>query len=170
MKVRECDKCRFCCWSFGVHDIPDEKTGLTFKPSLTHCQHECAKGCGLYPNKWPSACKTFLCPYLEGANIYRPDTFQFLKELDINIGNFIPSIHPGLPIKETKELIIKTRTIPASILVGNKWVKVIMALDRAEDKSWTVNKKIVQEWEKFYKSYDVKFYSSAKKAAGVKII
>jgi len=150
--MRQCSGCKFCCWSFAIEDIPDDISGLKFKPSLQHCQHECLVGCAIHDQKkYPPACKAFICPYLKGEDIHRPDIFQkVLQELNGNISNYIPSIPTKIPVEEAEKLIRRTRNILASILTGNEWVQIVLPLDREKDGSWTSNEDAVQEWRKLY--------------------
>jgi len=152
MKVRDCNGCRFCCWSFNVHDVPDKIQGIQMKPALQNCQYECSLGCSIHKDEnYPPSCKDFFCPYLEGKDIYRPDTFQpILEELNGNMSNYIPTIPLNIPIEKAKNLIQKTRNIVASIIVGNEWVDIILPLDRNEDRSWTSNEDAVKQWRELY--------------------
>src|SRR5262245_40216388 len=113
--MRKCNSCRFCCWSFAVTDIN--------KQALNHCGHECKQGCKIHEkSKYPPSCKLFICPYLNGEKIQRPDKYQnLLKELNGNIGNYIPAIPINFKAKEVKETILKTRSIPAFIMINNDW-------------------------------------------------
>jgi len=155
VKKRECDGCRFCCWVYNITDIPDEAIGFEFKSALKHCQHECSKGCSLHGTiHKPSTCVEFKCPYLQDDDIYRPDTFQdLLEELNGNIGNYIPYISPIIPESEVRELIKKTRSIPACITVGDKGLKFILPLDRDKDGSWSSTENNVRKWEELYSKY-----------------
>jgi len=79
---RECGGCRFCCWTFNV-EVPQRRNlrVLYLKPELSHCEHECAKGCDLYDRfHMPVVCHDFICPYLHGEDIHRPDVFRDLLE------------------------------------------------------------------------------------------
>lgn len=85
----------------------------------------------------PEMCGAFHCPYQERDGLHRPDVFQeTLEWLGGNIGNYIPVIPTSIPIDVAKELIVKTRTVPASIINGGQWVNVIMPLDRDEQGGW----------------------------------
>lgn len=128
--MRECSGCRFCCWSWAVPKIN--------KPELSHCKFECAKGCSVHKQKeQPVECTDFKCPYLEGRDIHRPDSFQAtLEELGGNIGNYIPSVLTSIPIDIANQRIRDTRTVPVSVINGEYWVNVIMPLDRDENGGW----------------------------------
>jgi hypothetical protein len=151
----QCDNCRFCCWSFNVQDVPDPLKGLDLKPARQHCVYECKQGCSIHGlEKYPEACDGFECPYLEGKFIHRPDNFQdVLEDMDIEVGNFIPAIPPYVPIKIAEGLIRENRSVPAYILIGNEWIKVILSLDREDDKTWVVNERSVQLWGELFKTY-----------------
>jgi hypothetical protein len=151
----KCGECRFCCWSFNVQDVPDPIKELALKPARQHCLYECNQGCSIHGlEKYPQACNDFECPYLQGKYIHRPDNFQkVLEEMNIEVGNFIPAIPPDISIKMAECLIRENRTIPAFILIGNEWVKVILSLDREDAKTWIVNEKSVELWSDLFKIY-----------------
>lgn len=153
--MRGCGDCRFCCWSFNVHDVPDPVQGLTLKPAREHCIYECKQGCSIHGlDQYPQVCDEFECPYLQGKQIHRPDNFQgVLEEIGIGVGSFIPAIPPHIPVKMAEILIRENRSIPAYILVGNEWIKVILSLDRENAKTWTVNEKSMQLWQALFNIY-----------------
>lgn len=146
--MRTCGGCRFCCWSFNVLDVPDEIKGLTIKEALTHCKYECDTGCAIHQqHEYPKGCKDFICPYLEGEDIYRPDVFQkVIEECGGDTGNFIPRIPTTIPTEKVHDLIKETRSVPAFILVG-QWSKVILSLDRHADQSWNVSDDVAERWK-----------------------
>src|ERR1041385_9041190 len=139
----ECDGCRFCCWVFNAQDIPDPIQGLALKQDREHCLFECSKGCSLHGTEQkPFPCTQFECPYIQGKFIHRPDEFQkVLEEIGIQVGNFIPAIPPYVPVKMAECLIRENRTIPAFIMIGNEWVKVVLSLDRQDSRTWIVDEK-----------------------------
>ncbi len=141
--MRECGECRFCCWSFAVLDIPDELKGIETKQALTHCQHEC-EGCAIHErDDYPEMCKTFICPYLSGDDIHRPDIFQeVLEQAKGNIGNYIPMIPTTRLIEDAEQLVRDTRSLPAAIMINNEWSYVMLPLDRKADGEWDE----VQPW------------------------
>ena len=145
--MRQCDKCRFCCWSFGVHDVPNEIKGIENKPSLTHCQYE-TDGCAIHGrDDYPPQCKTFFCPYLEGAEIHRPDKFQDVIEgAKGNIGSFIPMVPLIMTAKSARRLIEQTRSVPAVFILDSKWVQVVLPLDRKDDGTWEENPDTITKW------------------------
>lgn len=147
--MKKCDSCRFCCWSFGISELN--------KPAMNHCEHECKKGCDIHNKKdYPPSCKWFVCPYLIGENVQRPDKYQnLLKELSGSIGNYVPAIPIGFDSGEVRKIITKTRTIPAFIMIENKWYEVIMPLDRNEDGSWVSTEEIINEWEELYYKHSI---------------
>jgi hypothetical protein len=147
--MRECSGCKFCCWSFNVHDIPDEVRGLELKPAFTHCQHECTAGCGLHNDvRQPTTCREFHCPYQTGEQIHRPDTFQsILEALGGNIGNYIPAIDETIPVDEAIALIQRTRSLPAFIINGG-WERVILPLDRETDGTWKATEDMTTAWKR----------------------
>lgn len=155
MRNIKCDGCRFCCWSFNAHDVPDPLLGFALKPARQHCLFECEKGCELHGKKeQPQTCTDFKCPYLQGKYIHRPDSFQrVLEDMDVGVGNFIPAIPPYVPIKMAECLIKENRSVPAYILIGNEWIRVILSLDRQDAKSWVVNEKSVELWTKLFAIY-----------------
>jgi hypothetical protein len=152
-----CGECRFCCWSFNVHDVPDPIKGLDLKPARQHCSYECNQGCSIHElDKYPNACRTFECPYLQKKYIHRPDNFQtVLEEINIGVGNFIPAVPPHIPVKLAEDLIRENRTVPAYILIGNEWARVILSLDREDAKSWVVNETSVKLWGDLFNAYGV---------------
>lgn len=152
-----CGGCRFCCWSFNVTDVPDPVKGLDLKPARQHCSYECNQGCSIHGlEKYPEACDHFECPYLQGKYIHRPDNFQsVLEEIGVEVGNFIPAIPPHIPVKTAEHLIKENRSIPAYILIGNQWMRVILSLDREDGKTWMVNERSVELWEDLFQTYDV---------------
>jgi hypothetical protein len=136
--MRDCDGCRFCCWSFNVHDVPDTVQGLALKDALKHCSFECAAGCSLHEQtEQPWECQEFHCPYQRGEDVHRPDTFQqVLEESQGNIGNYVPIVPATMDAEAAKRLIKQERCLPAAILVGGQWRSVILPLDRKEDGTW----------------------------------
>lgn len=151
----ECGNCKFCCWSFNAKDIPDPILGLSLKPAREHCIYECKLGCSIHGlPQYPQPCSDFKCPYLQGKYIHRPDNFQVvLEEMNIEVGSFIPAIPPHIPVKMAESLIRENRSIPAYILVGNEWVRVILSLDRKDAKTWIVNEKSVGLWQNLFRTY-----------------
>lgn len=151
-----CEKCRFCCWIFNVTDVPDPISGLELKPARQHCLYECNRGCSIHGlEKYPESCDHFECPYLQGQYIHRPDEFQkVLESLNISVGNFIPAVPPHIPVTMAEDLIKESRTVPAFILIGNEWIRVILSLDRTDGKSWVVNDKAVGQWSDLFRTYD----------------
>lgn len=133
--MRECGPCRFCCFAWAVRELS--------KPALAHCRHECHAGCSIHGHH-PANCRSFACPYLEGAPIHRPDTFQSVLECEIgDIGNYIPAIPVEMPAEEARLKIIETRRLPAFIIVDGQWRNVVLPLDREKDGNWTPKK----SWE-----------------------
>lgn len=135
--MRKCDGCKFCCWSFKVLDVPDTLKGIEDKFALQHCQYEGA-GCAIHeqPN-YPPMCAGFVCPYLSGADIHRPDTFQqVLEQSKGNIGNYIPMVPTDMLIEDVEQLIRETRSLPAAIMIQNEWTYVMLPLDRRPDGEW----------------------------------
>ncbi len=141
--MRECGECKFCCWSFAVHDVPDALKGIENKPVFQHCQHEC-EGCAIHErDDYPPMCKTFICPYLSGADVHRPDTVQqVLEQSKGNLGNYIPMIPAEMLVEEVERLIRETRSLPAAIMIENEWTYVMLPLDRKADGEWEP----VQPW------------------------
>ena len=135
--MRECGECRFCCWSFAVHDVPQEIKGIENKPALTNCWQEC-DGCAIHERAdYPPMCKTFICPYLRGDEIHRPDKFQVtLNEAGGNIGNYIPTVPLEFNVESANILIRSERCLPAAILINNEWQQVILPLDRDSEGNW----------------------------------
>lgn len=122
-------------------------------------------------NNYPTACRTFFCPYLDGEDIYRPDTFQqLIEKLHGDVGNYIPCIPPHIPTAAAEILIEKTRSIAAAILIGRQWVKVVVSLDRNKDQSWDVKKDVVEAWQKLFQTHNEKLPAFAVTAAEVKFI
>jgi len=162
-KVRECEGCRFCCWSFTVHDVPrsSDFTILQSKPALTHCSHECESGCSIHgADTFPLGCKVFLCPYLAGDEIHRPDTFQYLLEsMNITVCAFVPAVPKTIPVEEANDLITRTRTIMAATadLYGysGQWVRVVMPLDLEKNGQWYLNKDLLPPWISLCAKYGV---------------
>ncbi len=143
--MRTCNGCRFCCWSFNVEMFP-------LKHEITHCMHECEKGCALHGlEQQPETCRDFKCPYLTGEDIYKPSTFQnVLEELRGNMGNYIPAVATHVPINAAINLIRESRSLPAFILIGNTWLKLILPLDRNSDGSWATNDAAMHAWINLY--------------------
>jgi len=150
--MRECNGCKFCCWSFNVEDIPHKARSLkvlNFKPEQTHCWHECARGCALHGTFFqPPICHDFQCPYTSSEeDIYRPDTFQALiEELGGNMGNYIPMVPTTISVADARQLITKSRTIPAAFFCNGDWMKAIIPLDRNEDGSWVTTELMLDIW------------------------
>jgi len=55
---RECGECQVCCELFGIPELN--------KPNWQKCQHQCDKGCGIYPDR-PKRCRDFECGWLTGV-------------------------------------------------------------------------------------------------------
>lgn len=149
--TRECDGCRFCCWVFNVAEIPVERRSLKvleLKPERQHCRHECQQGCDLHDTFFqPVICHDFMCPYLGGGDIHRPDTFQpLLEELNGDMGNYIPVVPRAMDVEFAKELIRETRSIPAAVLFDGSWVKLVLPLDRQPDGSWVTTEQLHARW------------------------
>lgn len=152
----ECGSCRFCCWIFNASDIPDPILGIAQKPSLEHCVYECNGGCSIHGmSKYPQPCGDFECPYLQGQEIHRPDNFQeTLETMNIQVGNFIPAVPIDVPVRIAETLIKDNRSIPAFVMVGREWVRVILSLDRRSDSLWIVNEKSVELWKELFSLYE----------------
>lgn len=73
--------------------------------------------------------------------------------MNIGVGSFIPAIPPHIPVKMAESLIRENRSIPAYILIGNEWVRVILSLDREDAKTWIVNEKSVELWQDLFRNY-----------------
>lgn len=150
MKQRDCDGCRWCCYIYNV-EVPVKRSlkVLDFKSERSHCRHERERGCKLHgtPNQ-PPLCRDFLCPYLAGVDIHRPDTFEpLLVELGGNMGNYIPAIPRAMSIEFAKGLIRETRTLPAAVLFAGEWVRLVLPLDRQPDGSWETNEVLTARWQ-----------------------
>jgi hypothetical protein len=148
MNKKQCDGCRFCCWSFAVNAVPSPFNILQSKKTLNHCPQECEVGCAIWTTSIPAQCKNFHCPYIYGNDIHRPDAFQeLLEKLAGNVGNYIPFVPSGVSVEETKALVLKTRTIPAAITMPNGgWKVLVMPLDREPDGTWYTNKSRAKNW------------------------
>jgi len=151
MNFRDCDGCRFCCWSFNVSDVPVERRSLKvveLKRELTHCRHECQRGCDVHGTMFkPIICESFYCPYVSGVDIHRPDVFQpLLEELNGDMGNYIPAVSRAMDVEFAKDLIRETRSIPAAIMLEGQWVKLILPLDRQPDGSWVTTEHLHARW------------------------
>lgn len=122
---------------------------MELKRERTHCRHECEAGCALHETFYqPIICHTFLCPYLGGEDIHRPDTFQpLLMELAGTMGNFIPAIPRAMNVEFACELIRETRAIPAAILMDGQWVRLVLPLDRQPDGSWISDEMMTARWQ-----------------------
>lgn len=129
--MKTCSGCRFCCYSWAV-DVPE-----LHKSALRHCAHECSKGCALHP-KWPSVCESFHCPWQEREGYHRPDTFQAaLESAGGDIGNYIPMVPLSIDADWARRNIHDTRTVPACVIDGGRWVDLVLPLDRDADGGWT---------------------------------
>ena len=124
--VRQCGSCRYCCWMFGVNDID--------KPSRTNCKHECSEGCAIHNQSgYPKQCADFVCPYLQGEDIHRPDEFQFvLHELGGTLTSFVPYISTKIPIEKAIQRIKKLRVLPATFKTEYGWIGAVVPLDQQE--------------------------------------
>jgi len=150
-RMRSCDKCRWCCWTYNIKDVPVQRRSLKvveLKPERSHCRHECDKGCDLHGTFFqPVACHGFFCPYLGGEDIHRPDTFQpLLEELGGNMGNYIPAVPQAMDVEFAKKTIRETRTVPAAALFDGNWVRVVLPLDRQPDGSWVTDEMMHARW------------------------
>ena len=155
----ECDGCAFCCWSFAVSDMPTrvDFTILQLKPAQTHCDFEFEGGCVIYREEhFPPGCRLLPCPYLEGEDIHRPDTFQaILEESHGNVGNYIPSIPRSIPIQRALRLIRETRSVLAVIILDGKLTRVALPLDRDAEGMWYPTQEILAPWAELCAKYGV---------------
>lgn len=160
----DCDGCTFCCWSFAVEGMPQhpDLTVLTVKPELTHCEFE-AIGCAIHEAEcYPEGCRIFSCPYLDGQDIHRPDTFQsVLEEVKGNIGNYIPSIPRSIPVQRAIQLIRETRSVLAEIIWDSKWTRVALPLDRDADGMWYPTGQLLAPWAELCLKYGVELVANA---------
>ena len=151
--MRECDSCKFCCWSFNV-DVPNPRylTVLEPKRERRHCEHECEAGCRLHGHEnQPDICRGFRCAYIEGQDIHRPDNFQVqIEAINGSMGNFIPAVSIKVPISEAQSLIAQSRTIPAHILLGGNWTETVLPLDKNEYGGWATSNESVALWGELY--------------------
>lgn len=126
--MNSCDGCRFCCWAWAVDG---------FKPALSHCAHECDRGCAVHGSaRQPQMCALFRCPYLERDGFHRPDTFQAALA-ETAIGNFIPIVPLTITAATANRLIRETRTVPASVILDDRWFDTILPLDKNPDGTWS---------------------------------
>lgn len=146
--TRTCDGCRFCCWSWHVAE--------TDKRGLSHCPHECALGCDLHGTpQQPDECQRFRCPYLRGAKIHRPDAFQpTLEALGGNLACYIPTVPESIPTAEAIEVIERTRSIPAGILIEGLWMRGVIPLNKNADGTWKVVGDIAAPWNQLTALYE----------------
>ena len=135
----------------------DDLKILQTKPSLTHCSFEIEDGCAIHESEhYPEGCRVFKCPYLDGEDMHRPDTFQqILEDLDGNIGNLIPVVPRSVPPMKAIELIIKTRSVLAAFVLESKWVRAVMPLDREADGSWYPTEQLLAPWADLCAKYGV---------------
>jgi hypothetical protein len=135
---RTCDGCTFCCWNFGIDNVPSSYGTLAYKPPLVSCHHLCKVGCDIHSDKsYPSQCRQFQCPYLLNDDIHRPDTFtQLLKEMAGNAEGYIPYIPTLVPVDDALALIIDSRTILAAVVVDNRWKRMVVPLDKDSEGKW----------------------------------
>jgi len=56
-------------------------------------------------------------------------------------------------VKVVEDLIRENRSIPAYIMIGNEWIRVILSLDREDARTWMVNEKSVELWETLFHTY-----------------
>lgn len=127
------------------------------KPALSRCRFECAAGCEVHATvEQPAACQWFTCPYLAGDAIHRPDTFQRLLETaGGSISNFVPAVAAAIPVDAAETAILKTRTLPAAIMVGNTWVRIILPLDCRADATWRADEGAFREWDRVYRTHGI---------------
>ncbi len=153
--MKQCEGCRFCCWSFGVKELE--------KGALVHCQHECEKGCDVHDTEeFPKSCGQLICPYLQLEGMHRPDNFQsVLEELKGNLGAYIPCVPLGIPVEEANGLIRKTNTVLASIQNVNgdncQWAFTVIPLNRMEDGSWITGTVLYMPWMELCQKYGAEF-------------
>lgn len=136
-RMKTCDDCRFCCWSYGVDEL--------HKRPMQHCGYECSKGCAVHCRK-PKQCADFSCPYLHGDAIYSPMLFQsLLKEVGCNLKSFIPYVALSIPLEKAFSLIRSTRSIPAAIK-ADKWTMVVLALDQISETLFSASEEQRKAW------------------------
>lgn len=135
--MRTCDGCKFCCWSYGVSEVPKEP--------LSHCAHECGAGCSIHADK-PSQCREFDCPYIAGDAIHRPDTFQpFLEELGGNLLCYVPYVPLTVSVEKAKEIMQNTRSIHCAIKLDG-WKPMVLSLDQSSG-AFGANQSQVDAWD-----------------------
>lgn len=78
--VRSCGDCQACCRAIRVQTDPEDKHQIQ-KPHHQPCQHQGAKGCGIYEER-PRCCAVFTCMWLHGwgRNSDRPDRLGLIFE------------------------------------------------------------------------------------------
>lgn len=116
--MRACGGCRVCCHLYGV--------GALEKKPLAQCIHECDHGCAAWQTPiQPKECQDFLCPYMLGDAIYRPDTFSSLmREMESTIANTIPWIPEALPLEAVRGMIRSSRSMLMALVVADGAWKV----------------------------------------------
>lgn len=144
--MRSCDGCRWCCLAYGVSEIQ--------KRALCHCEHECSKGCSIHlMTGYPKECREFQCPYLNGDSIYRPDTFQpLLQRLGISLKSFIPWIPVVIPMKQSKKLIRRTRSILCAVK-ADKWELITLKLDQPKGDVFSGSDELREAWQELWDKY-----------------
>lgn len=83
MSERACGDCAACCMVLGVRELD--------KPACQRCDHQVAKGCGVYAER-PSSCRVYRCAWLDGLGERRdrPD----------RLGVVLDQAAPSLEIQE----------------------------------------------------------------------
>jgi hypothetical protein len=87
VNFRACGNCQACCTVVGVQEL--------HKPHWTRCEHQCATGCAIYPDR-PRTCRGYSCLWAAGlldGEEHRPDQSGII--LDLRSQSSSDSVRPG---------------------------------------------------------------------------
>lgn len=144
--MRTCDGCRFCCYIYGVDVLG--------KPAGKSCSFECDSGCSIHKDR-PLQCADFKCPYLNGDQIHRPDTFKaILRRLQSNLVCIIPWIPQSVPPVAAERLIETSWSILCAVKTETGWTPIVLDLTQ-QDNLYKGSKEQNEAWEKIIADYRI---------------
>jgi hypothetical protein len=86
---------------------------------------------------YPTQCRDFFCPYLLGAPIHRPDTFEaMLRELGGNLCAVIPYVSDTIAVDVAVDRIRTSRSMPCAVR-AEPWSVAVLSLDQADPALWS---------------------------------
>ncbi len=132
-----CGSCSYCCWAYGVPDVPcpDGHGGMRLevyhKQAMEACPYDLQGRCAIHSHaRYPDRCKVLDCAYLRcergilmvntrgitmAFRIHRPYLFQDLVEKLCSVkGTLLPAVPNYIRVERARELIQDTLCIPTA--------------------------------------------------------